>query len=218
LAANAGYQSQKNDAIVAAKREELTAYVEAERPALEARQRVLLFVDECFLHWGDVCGYRWGSRKERSCRAVANPKARQTFYGALDAATGEMHVMPYPKAEQDATTDFLTELQQRYPNTYLTICWDNASWHQGDPLRTYLATVNGARPAAEWPLTLFHFAPHDPTQNPIEEVWHQGKTAIRRQRQTATRFTEVVDAFEAGLERRRFTFPNRQRYGILQIK
>jgi transposase len=131
---------------------------------------------------------------------------------------GEMHGMPYPKAEQDATTDLLTELRHRYPGAVLTICWDTASWHQGDVLRTYLASVNGDRPAHAWPLTLFHFAPHDPTQNPIEEVWHQGKSAIRRQRPTATHFAEVVAAFEAHLERRLFTFPNRQRYGILQIK
>jgi transposase len=217
LAANPGHQSQKNVQAVAAKREELTSYVTQERTALEQRQRVLLFVDECFLHWGDVCGYRWGSRKERSTRPVGNPKTRQTFYGAFDALTGEMHLMTYPKAEQDATTDFLTELRQRYPAAHLTICWDNASWHQGDPLRAYLAGVNGDRPADEWPLTLFHFAPHDPTQNPIEEVWHQGKSAIRRQRQTATHFAEVVATFEAHLERRTFTFPNRHMYGILQI-
>jgi transposase len=192
--------------------------VAQEQTALETGQRVLLFVDECFLHWGDVCGYRWGSRKERSTRPVGNAKARQTFYGALDAATGEMHVMPYPKAEQDATTDFLTELRQRYPGAALTICWDNASWHHGDLLRTYLATVNGDRPPAAWPLTLFHFAPHDPTQNPIEEVWHQGKSAIRRHRQTTTHFAEIVAAFEAQLERRTFTFPSRQKYGILRIK
>ncbi len=148
---------------------------------------------------------------------VGNTKARQAFYGALDARTGEMHMLPYPKAEQVATTDFLDELRYRYPDAKLTICWDNASWHQGLVLRTYLAACNNGLPPEKWSLTLINFAPHDPTQNPIEEVWHQGKTAIRTLRRAATHFREVIAAFEERLERAFFAFPNRQMYGDLQI-
>lgn len=176
-----------------------------------------MFVDECFLHWGDVCGYRWGKRNEPLVIPVGNTKARQAFYGALDARSGEMHMLPYPKAEQVATTDFLDELRYRYPDAKLTICWDNASWHQGPVLRTYLAACNDGLPPEAWPITLIHFAPHDPTQNPIEEVWHQGKTAIRKLRRAATHFREVIAAFEERLERAFFAFPNRQMYGDLQI-
>jgi putative transposase len=208
---------KKEAPIIAAKREMITTYVETYRDELVSGERVLLFFDECFLHWGDVCGYNWEKSNERLVIPVGNILERQAFYGALDARTGEMHLMPYPTAEQAATTDFLSEVRYRYPEKKLTICWDNASWHQGPELRAYLAKVNDHLPPDEWPLTLINFAPHDPTQNPIEEVWRQGKLAIQQLRLAATHFREVITAFEAQVERKIFAFPKRQMYGDLQI-
>jgi len=116
---------------VAAKHAEVSAYVEAYREELEQRRRVMLFVDACCLHWGDVCGYGWGKRNERLTLDVVNTQARQPFYGALDALSGAMHVMPYPVAQTDHPTDFLVELLSRYPDARLTICWDHARWQRG---------------------------------------------------------------------------------------
>ena len=200
---------------MAAKQAEVTAYVAAHHDELVSGARVLLFVDECFLHWGDVCGYGWGKRNERLTLDVVNPKERQTFYGALDARSGEMHLMPYPNAQSDNTADFLVELRSRYPHAKLTLCWDNARWHKGPELQSFLAELNGGRDPDEWPITCINFAPHDPTQNPIEEVWHQGKSAIQKLRLVAAKFQQVVDAFEQVLERKLFDFPNRLRYGSL---
>lgn len=202
---------------MAAKHAEVSAYVAAHQEELAQGRRVLLFLDECFLHWGDVCGYHWGKRNERLTLDVPNPKARQTFYGALDARTGEMHLMTYPNAQSDNTSDFLVELQSRYGDAKLTICWDNARWHKGPELLSFLERVNGGCDPKQWPITCINFAPHDPTQNPIEEVWHQGKAAIQKLRLVAKKFHEVTDAFEQVLERKTFLFPNRLRYGSLQI-
>ncbi|MBP1466711.1 transposase [Candidatus Chloroploca sp. M-50] len=189
----------------------------AHQDAIERQERVLLFVDECFLHWGDVCGYAWAKRNERATLDVVNTQARQPFYGALDALTGEMHLMSYPVAQTDNTTDFLVELRLRYPDAKLTICWDNARWHKGKEMERFLAEVNGALSPEDWPITCINVAPHDPTQNPIEEVWRQGKAAIQKLRLVATKFQDVIDAFEQVLERHTFDFPNRQRYGRLQM-
>jgi transposase len=202
---------------VAAKQAELTAYVTAHRDELEQRARTLLFFDECFLHWGDLCGYGWGKRNQRLSLDVVNTQARQPFYGALDALSGEMHLMPYPVAQTDNTTDFLVELRSRYPGVKLTVAWDNATWHKGAEMERFLAEVNAGLPPEEWWITVVNFAPHDPTQNPIEEVWHQAKGAIQKLRLVASKFQEVVDAFEQVVERQIFDFPNRQRYGSLQM-
>jgi transposase len=174
--------------------------------------RVLLFADECFLLWGDLCGYAWGKRNERVSVPIGNLKSRQTFYGGVNAQTGEMHVVPYPKAESAATTDFLTELLYRHPKAKITICWDNAKWHRGEEIIRFLNEVNAGLPPEEWPLTLLNFAPHDPEQNPVEEVWHQGKTGLREQRLEATQFSEVTTAFETLLERQVFDFPKLRMY------
>lgn len=185
--------------------------------ALQGGERVLVFLDECFLLWGDVCGYAWGKRNERVEVTVGNYKQRQTFYGALDAISGEMHLATYPKAESAATTDFLTELMYRYPKAKLTICWDNAKWHTGEEVRAFLRRLNDGQLPEEWRLTLFAFAPNDPEQNPIEEVWRQAKTKLRQQRLEASKFNEVTDAFEASLERQVFSFPKRQMYAPSQL-
>ena len=177
---------------------------------------MLLFLDECFLLWGDLCGYAWGKRKERLTLPIGNPKARQAFYGGIDAHSGEMHLAAYPKAESAATTDFLTDLMYRYPTAKLTICWDNASWHRGADVTQFLDTLNAGLPPADWRITLLAFAPHDPEQNPIEEVWHQGKTDLREKRLAATHFNEVITAFETRLERQTFDFPKLRMYAPSQ--
>lgn len=195
----------------------MTAYVADHRDELACGQRVLLFVDECFLLWGDVCGYAWGKRNAPLSILVDNPKMRQAYYGALNARTGEMHLATYPKAEQAATTDFLTHIALCYPEAKVTICWDNASWHKGTEMVAYLTRINAEAASADWPLTCLHFAPHDPTQNPIEEVWRQGKNALRRTRLAATTFDHVTQAFAAYLDQQVFDFPKRQMYGDLQM-
>jgi transposase len=143
---------------------------------------------------------------------IGNLKSRQTFYGAINAKTGEMHVVPYPKAESAATTDVLTEIMYRYPKAKITICWDNAKWHRGEEICRFLDEVNAGLPAAERPLTLLNFAPHDPAQNPVEEVWRQGKNDLRQQRLEASQFSEVIAVFEARLERQVFDFPKLRMY------
>jgi transposase len=191
--------------------------VAAHWDALQRGERVLVFLDECFLLWGDVCGYAWGKRNERVEVAVGNYKQRQTFYGGLDAVSGEMHLATYPKAESAATTDFLTELMYRYPKAKLMVCWDNARWHTGEEVRAFLRRLNDGKPPEEWQITLFAFAPNDPEQNPIEEVWRQAKTKLRQQRLEASKFSEVTDAFEASLEHQVFDFPKRRMYAPSQL-
>jgi transposase len=179
---------------------------------LDRGERVLVFVDECFLLWGDLCGYAWAKRNERVTIPIGNPKERQAFYGGVNARSGEMHLARYPKAESVATTDFLAELLIRHPHAKLTICWDNARWHRGEEITRFLTKVNGSLAPEDWRITLINFATHDPEQNPIEEVWHQGKTDLREQRLEATQFSEVIDAFEARLERQVFDFPKLRMY------
>lgn len=84
---------------------------------------------------------------------------------------------------------------------------ENARWHSGEEISRFLAEVNGDARPEEWLVTLFAFAPHDPEQNLVEEVWRQGKTSLREQRLEASHFGEMTTAFEARLERQIFDFP-----------
>lgn len=72
--------------------------------------------------------------------------------------------------------------------------------------------MNAGLAAEDWRLTLLNFAPHDPEQNPVEEVWRQGKNDLRQQRLEVAQFSEVIAAFEARLERQVFDFPKLRMY------
>ena len=84
--------------------------------------------------------------------------------------------------------------------------FDEVTWEFAD------AEGEGFSDIEDWRITLINFATHDPEQNPIEEVWHQGKTDLREQRLEATHFSEVIEAFEARLERQIFDFPKLRMY------
>jgi transposase len=102
--------------------------------------------------------------------------------------SGVTHYVPYDKADALSTTDFLCDLQWRFPHTKLTIIWDNASHHKAGTVREYLAQVNADRPEQDWTITCLWFAPHDPSQNPIEDIWNQAKAWVRQQWATLTSF------------------------------
>lgn len=64
------------------------------------------------------------------------------------------------------------------PEQRLLIVWDGVSYYR---LKVYLAQVNDGLAEDEWRIHCVRFAPNDPTQNPIEDVWLQAKTWLRGQ-------------------------------------
>jgi transposase len=208
-----GDESKKNDVLVAQRRDEIKAYIHTHQEEIARGERIVLFVDECFVCWGDACGYVWGPRNERVNVPIGNVRMRQAYYGAVDMVSGMTHYVPYDKADALSTTDFLRDLQWRFPHTKLTIIWDNASHHKAGTVREYLAQVNADRPEQDWTITCLWFAPHDPSQNPIEDIWNQAKAWVRQQWANLTSFLDVTTAFEQFLAGRTFDFPKLHRYG-----
>ncbi len=67
----------------------------------------MYIVDECHLHWEDICGYLWNSIKTPLKIPLLNPKKRQTYYGALNLSTQEFILIPYEKGNGENTVDFV---------------------------------------------------------------------------------------------------------------
>ena len=80
-------------------------------------------------------------------------------------------------------------------------------------VREYLHTVNDRQPRADWASTCIQFAPHAPQQNPIEDVWLQAKSRIRRnwQRMDGT-FQAIKDLFEDAIMPMPIDFPKLRQY------
>ncbi len=92
-----------------------------------------MFLDECHLVWGDVCGYGWSRRNQRVDIEVKSTKERQTYYGALDYLTKSFVVHEYSAGNEDNTIAFLKYLQSCYEkSTRLIVIWDGVSYHRGD--------------------------------------------------------------------------------------
>jgi transposase len=100
-----------------------------------------------------------------------NSKERQSYFGALNAKSGEVVLSEADYADSNSTVDFLETLLKHYTGKQLWVIWDNASYHRSQTVKQYLEKVNGQLPQKDWPLTLLNFAPNAPEQNPIEAVW-----------------------------------------------
>jgi transposase len=173
---------------------------------------VVLYVDQCHLIWGDACGYVWGPSTERIEIPMTNHRERQTYYGAIDALSGDGVVIPFDAANGYWTFIFVEYLRQYYAGKRLIICWDGASYHRGEEMRDYLDGVNFGRSREQWPIICVQFAPHAPEQNPIEDVWLQVKAYVRKHWFQCDTFQQVKQLFEEALETLTFDFKKLRMY------
>jgi transposase len=71
-------------------------------------------------------------------------------------------------------------LIEESPNQRLLILWDGASYHRSKEFKDFLDEVNQGLLPEQWKVTCVRFAPNCPIQNPIEDIWLQAKTWVRR--------------------------------------
>ena len=187
--------------------------VEERKPEIETGELVVVMANECHLLAGDASGYGWGKRSQRLTVTVANPKERQSYFGALDAKSGEVVIAQADYASSEATVSFLETLQKHYTGKQLWVIWDNASYHKSQSVKQYLEKINGQLPQKEWPLTLLHFAPNSPEQNPIEAVWLLGKTQVRKQAGLDC-FQKVKQCFVNTITENAYSFDKFKWYGL----
>jgi transposase len=186
--------------------------MKANEEAIANGSVVVLYIDECHLIWQDACGYVWGPRNRRIELPIANQRERQTYYGAIDALTGELVVIPCDGADGRWTMIFVEFLRQQFEGKRLIICWDGASYHRSEEIREYLEGVNMRKSRGEWAITCIQFAPYAPEQNPIENVWLQAKEFLRKNWHQCTMFQHVTGLFEQALDTISFNFPRLRMY------
>jgi transposase len=132
---------------------------------------------------------------------MVNKRERQTYYGAINPKTRTFHGIVAEAGNSYWTTIFVTYLCEQYPNARIVLCWDGASYHRGEEMRTYLEALNHGCSRDEWRITCHQFAPHAPTQNPIECIWLHAKDYVRKQWQRCTdTFSSITTLFEEALE------------------
>ena len=160
----------------------------------------MLVEDECHLVWGDVCGRVWGKRNTAVEVPMTNARHRQTYYGAVNLLTGEVHLQECEAGNGATTVAYLEWCQRLYPGKRLLYLWDGASYHRGVEMQEFLVRENAGLAEAEWAVTCLPFAPHAPEQNPVEDLWLKGKNYLRRQFAVNKTFAQVRQCFRDFLQ------------------
>lgn len=204
---------RKDPEKVAQKKKEITEFLEKHRKEIESGELLVFFEDECHLLWGDICGYVWGKSGEKIEVPIGNQKERQTYYGALNYCSGRVSIKAYEAGNTSSTIDFISYLREQNPEKRIVIFWDGAKYHKSEEFRKYLEDINGEKPEEEWSVRCIILAPNAPEQNPIEDVWLQGKQLLRKLWHLCKSFKLVKWLFEWFIGQEEFQFSKLDMYG-----
>ena len=121
----------------------------------------LMFQDEAGFGRINKPKYCWcysGLRPTVPCHHI---REYRYAYGAVEPQTGESFFLVMPYCNTDCMNVFLSELSSLYPNDFILLVTDGASWHRSAGLQI---------PAN---IELFFLPPATPEMNPIEQIWKE---------------------------------------------
>ena len=194
--------------VISKKNREIAELLEKNRSQIETGKLVVYIIDECHLIWNDICGYLWNLIKNPWKISILNPKERQTYYGALELFTQEFILIPEPTANGELTVEFVKKLISKHPTSRILLIWDGASYHRGQVMRDFLTEQNQGVPPENWKITCIRFAPYAPQENPVEAIWLQLKTLLRRFYRFGKSFKSVKRLFQLFVDLKLFNLPN----------
>ena len=217
LAKISGQKSQKSNPkfaqeLVEKKKKEIQKVLAENKDEIESGEIIVLFLDECHLLNGDLTGYVWGETESRVEVPIKNEKERQTYFGALNYKTKKFHIEGYCSGDGESTVKFAKHLQNEYKDKRMIFIWDGASYHKFGEFKEFLEEINNGKKANEWPITCILFAPNAPQQNPVEDVWLQGKNFLRKYWYLCKSFKIVKFLFEFCIDDHKFDFPKIHQY------
>lgn len=198
---------------VAAKKKQIESLLASKREEIESGRLRVLLIDECHLLWGDLTGYVWGKTDQEIAVEVINERDKQTYYGAVDYLSGKLLLKAYNTGNSDNTIDYLRYLLDQSPNQRLLLFWDGASYHRSHVVQGFFGEVNEGLPPEQWKIHCVRFAPNCPSQNPIEDIWLQAKTWVRRFCALIPSFSRLKWMFEWFIRHTTFDFATLQMYG-----
>ena len=119
---------------------------------------------------------------------------------------------PYERGKGESTVACLKYVQAQHPNQKLILLWARARYHCGHEVQAYLNTLNHGLEEKDWKVTCLLFAPNAAAQNPVEDMWLQGKNFLRRHCYDNTTFQQVTPGFLEFLNKKVFNFEKSKWY------
>lgn len=105
--------------------------------------------------------YCWCGRNIRPVVPCHRVREYIYAYGAVSPLDGQMVSLVLPRANTKCMNIFLEEVSKRYPDDYILMVMDNASWHKSKGL---VIPEN---------IEIFPLLPYTPELNPIEQIWEE---------------------------------------------
>jgi len=102
------------------------------------------------------CWCRKGIRPSVPCHHI---REYRYAYGAVEPLTGENFFLVLPYCNTICMNVFLEYLSAQYPDDYILLVADSATWHKSKDL---MMPHN---------IEMFYLPPYTPEMNPIEQVW-----------------------------------------------
>jgi len=99
------------------------------------------------------------------------------------------------------------------PGQRIVLIWDGASYHKYKEMKTFLQEMNGDLPEEDWQITCILLAPNAPEQNPVEDIWLQGKNELRNKYYLCNSFADVKELFVNAIDHQFYDFPKVYQYG-----
>jgi putative transposase len=121
----------------------------------------LMFQDEAGFGRINKPKYCWCMKGIRPTVPSHHIREYRYAYGAIDPIDGESFFLVLPYANTDCMNIFLDELSKTFPNDYIILACDQATWHKSKALVV---------PSC---IQIFHIPPATPEMNPIEQIWKQ---------------------------------------------
>ena len=105
--------------------------------------------------------YCWCPKGLRPVVPCQHIREYRYAYGAVDPVDGASFFLILPYANADCMNVFLEKLSEAYPNDYILMPCDRASWHTTSKL------------SMPKNIELFFLPPATPEMNPIEQIWKE---------------------------------------------
>ena len=105
--------------------------------------------------------YCWCASGTRPVVPCLHIREYRYVYGAVSPLDGESFFLIAPNCNSECMNVFLRELSKEFPNDYILLALDNASWHKSKSL---VIPEN---------IKLFPLLSYTPELNPIEQLWKE---------------------------------------------
>ena len=121
----------------------------------------LMFQDEAGFGRINKPKYCWCYKGYRPTTPCLHIREYRYAYGAVEPRTGESFYLVLPYCNTDCMNIFLQELSATYPDEFILLVADGASWHKSKALDI---PKN---------IKIIHLPPYTPEMNPIEAIWKE---------------------------------------------